>query len=385
VIDENSFPPVNGGGLLIQNTLTVDAGHQVTLNGTASMTFDGQSQTIDNLDIEGAATTRMNPNVSFSGPDSNGPVTVTLGPNVLIHGLLTLSNGSQSTTLVNDGIINADQIGLYSTVLVVRVDNFANDGTAEATNSGTLLVWSNWNNATGGMITANGGVVVFTSNGSNAGMIQATNGGTVEIGVGDEFVGGIFQNNGLLEANNGSVIQLGTNLTWSNSGKIVLKNGTVSAASVNVGDGTLSGSGTIDGDLTLSSDPSTLTFDTGGETQGNLYDSLEVDGNVTLAGNLEISLINGFEPSQSDVFTVLTVDSADTLSGEFLNIADGGRLEAMDGGGSFVVNYESGAYANKIVLGDFEASNVPEPATAGIVGIGLGLLVRRGRNSSLFR
>jgi hypothetical protein len=72
----------------------------------------------------------------------------------------------------------------------------------------------------------------------------------------------------------------------------------------------------------------------------------------------------------------------DTLTGEFLNVIDGGRLETTDGLGSFLVNYGTGADANEIVLSDFEASAVPEPAMAGAFGLGFIGLVRRKRKTN---
>jgi hypothetical protein len=70
------------------------------------------------------------------------------------------------------------------------------------------------------------------------------------------------------------------------------------------------------------------------------------------------------------------------MSGEFLNVADGGRLETSDGAGSFLVNYGDGLYANEVVLSDFEPT-VPEPTGLGAMGLGLlGLIRRRRKNLS---
>jgi hypothetical protein len=219
---------------------------------------------------------------------------------------------------------------------------------------------------------------------TNKGLLKAVNGGTIQLGRGSDDVGnGSFENDGTLEADDGSTISIPASMSFTNLGKIILKNGTFSAGSLNIGDGTFAGSGRIECDLICSSDPSTLSFNLGGETQGILYDSLEVGGNATLAGYLQVRLVDGFLPSQSDTFIVLSVDSNDILSGQFLNVEDGGRLETVDGAGSFLVSYGSGDAGHEIVLSDFQPGTLPEPAGCSLLGISAAALARRRRKHSL--
>ena len=193
-----------------------------------------------------------------------------------------------------------------------------------------------------------------------------------------------FLNDGTLKATSGGTLQI-TSPNFVNDGTLSIDGGTLSLrqgvsffslgtpGTFNVGEGTLSGSGTIDCNVVLDPDPSTLAFVLRSDSD---FDSLAIDGNMSLAGNLEISLADGFEPWSGDIFAVLTVGSGDTLSGAFADVASGGRLDTMDGSGSFLVDYGPGQYANEIVLSDFES--VPEPAALGIAVVsGIGLMARR--------
>ena len=312
---------VSGGDLRVSRTLCVQNGLTVSdqnvdlTSSSGELVFDGPSQAIDNLNIVTAGFSWMN--IYASGPSSNGPQTLTLGPKVTVHGGAQFNNYHAGDALINNGTINADASATANTKITatkIILDSFTNNGTAEATNGGTLYIGS-----------------------------------------------ASFTNNGTLAVHNGGQI--------------------MTASGLNVGAGTLTGSGAIYGNVTLASDPSTLAFNIGGETQGTEYDSLSINGNMTLAGNLQITITNGFVPLGTDAFTVLQGAAGDTLSGSFLNVADGGRLETADGSGSFEVSYGSGAYANQIVLGDFVDGGLPEPASAVLLvgGCALGALRRPRR------
>jgi hypothetical protein len=190
-----------------------------------------------------------------------------------------------------------------------------------------------------------------------------------------------FTNNATIESMNGGTLDLSA-ATFINNGIIRLQGGTIKApsAGLNVGDGTLSGDGTINGNVILASDPSALAFDIGGTAQGVNFDLLMVDGNMTLAGDLQISLIDGFQSTitSSDLFDVLIVESPFSLSGSFLNVPSGGRLETIDELGSFEVFYSgSGQYAREIVLTNFQSGNIPEPTTISILLVESMILLRR--------
>jgi fibronectin-binding autotransporter adhesin len=292
-------------GMTIQNGFSSPGGN-ISLHGT--LTFDGPSQSIDNLTIE--AESGFPSTLNVDGPTSSGPTTLTLGPNLNVQGSLTFSDPTGKGTLLNNGTINDDSqpASGNSPTTIISIANFINNGTLEATNGGIISIQSS----------------TFT----NAGTIAVQSGGII-----------------------------------------------ISTNNLNIGEGTLTGSGTVQANVILDSDPSTLAFNIGGENQGTDYDSLTIDGNMTLAGDLQITLINGFIPNNLDVFTVLEVADGDMLSGNFDNVLDGQRILTADGAGSFLVNYGSGADADEIVLSDFES--VPEPTSAGSLLTGSAILLNR--------
>jgi hypothetical protein len=312
------YDPMGGPGSLIIQNGLTIADHNLVLNG--NVFFDGPSQTIDHLNIIGG-------NINTSGPHTVGSKTLTLGGDVYAHGGVSFSGD----TLVNNGTISAD-------VALSPIQMF--EGAVASTIS----------------------VASFTNNN----ILEVTNGSGLSV------LSGQFVNNGTIALHNG-LLNLDVKGFFSFEDTV---------GTLNVGDGTLTGFGTIDGDVIFDADPSTLALNIGGEVLGTEYDSLTIDGTTVLAGNLEISLTNDFLPLNADIFTVLQVDASDTLSGAFLNVADGGRLETADGLGSFEVMYGSGDFANEIVLEDFEPS-VPEPTGITLMGAGLlGLLGRRRRDGA---
>ncbi len=140
------------------------------------------------------------------------------------------------------------------------------------------------------------------------------------------ILGGGFTNteSGTIQVTNGATVEF-EQANFTNKGTFSVHNGIFDVGILDIGAGTLTGSGTINGNLTLDSDPSTLAFNISGETQGADYDSLTINGTTILAGDLQLTLTNGFFPLPTDIFTVLNVDSSDILTGaHVLNVANGG-------------------------------------------------------------
>lgn len=169
--------------------------------------------------------------------------------------------------------------------------------------------------------------------------------------------------------NTGTISTTGSPLATINiQGGLLEGNGTISA---NVTDaailspGLSAGTLTISGDLTVTA-TSQFKLEIGGVTQGTGYDFLSEGGTVALNlnGTLDLSLINGFVPNSAALFTV--VGSNQNLTGAFLNVANGGRLFASNGGGSFQVNYGPASQfaQTAVVLSSFA---VPEPSVVGLL------------------
>ncbi len=95
----------------------------------------------------------------------------------------------------------------------------------------------------------------------------------------------------------------------------------------------------------------TLQIEIQGTAPGSGYDQLlhsRGSGVAELGGILELHLMDGFTPARADIFEIL---SATSLLGAFDNVADGSRLDAIHGNGSFLVSYGAGSGA--IILSDF--------------------------------
>jgi T5SS/PEP-CTERM-associated repeat protein len=123
--------------------------------------------------------------------------------------------------------------------------------------------------------------------------------------------------------------------------------------------GASAGGTTIVGDYTVQpGSGAILQIEIGGTATATEFDFVNVTGNAMLAGELQLSLINGFLPSPTDEFIVF---NAASLLGFLTNAGNGGRLDTVDGLGSFQVNYgpTSGFNPNQIVLTDFEFAGLP--------------------------
>jgi filamentous hemagglutinin len=145
----------SNGIVYIQNGITI-ANTNLDLADYANLYFDGPSQTIDNLNITANGPTGY-AYVYPGGPNSGGAATLTLGSNLTVHDGIHFFDNATGDGLINDGTLNADVSG--GSGISVYIDNFINNGTAEATNGDTLYInSSSWINA--GTISATGSSTV---------------------------------------------------------------------------------------------------------------------------------------------------------------------------------------------------------------------------------
>ncbi len=269
------------------------------------------------------------------------------------NGSGSLRSGNGGTFLNAAGATFTD-----ATTGAVQITNAPSGGTFTFTNAGTYL-------KTGGTATTIN--VPFVNQGT---LIART--GTVQFAA--AFTQSAPASNILVAAGATAQFDLGLNL----AGGSLTGSGTVVGNVTNtafISPGSILGQLTIQGNLLLNPG-SQLVFDIGGTTQGTTYDFLNVTGTATLAGLFTVNVVNGVQSTilPATTFTLLT---ATTLTGSFSNAADGARFFAANGTGSFLVNYT----ATSMTLSGFQP--IPEPSTWALLLTGLGAValatVRRRR------
>jgi RHS repeat-associated protein len=161
---------VNGGLDLSSGEVTVTGGLTVNaalgLGNTAGTTYG-------RLSFQGSQTVDGTGSVLLGGSGSNGLVmtpgtTLTLGPNLTIHGKSGIVGGgpSSNNNIVNQGTISADVGGsLYGLYLG---SNWTNTGTIRAQNGGTINLEGNFATARLGTVTTSGGTGTINLDGTLA-------------------------------------------------------------------------------------------------------------------------------------------------------------------------------------------------------------------------
>ena len=369
----------------------------ITVNGAGSsitalvgtVVGGGNAVNRGNISIQAGATANLGNFTSVSGGDS--ALTVTGGGSILtvnnydIRGFAA-TGGANSLTIQNGAVFNSGNT-------TVGTNSNAASLTAQITGAG-----SEWNN-TGGM--------TFGSNSAGSSVLVAnqadvTVGGTTSAvadaqitvtGAGSTWTNsgnvGLADDSMLSVTNNGEFDASGSFIAASDNADIVVNTGgVIRADEVRIQGGSLSGNGTVDGNvingldgfvgtvspgtspgvLSITGDydqgtNASLLMELGGSTAGIDYDVLQVGGAATLGGRLEIVLINSFEPLLGASFDLITATSIAGDFNTFLLPELAGELswltETIDLGGSQV----------------YRASVVPLPASAWLMLSAIGMLI----------
>ena len=278
----------------IENGITI-ANHNLDLAPGSNVYFVGGNQAVDNLNI----TPTGSVNMYTSGPILGGPWTVTLGANVVVHGGVTFATFTPGDSLINNGTINADTPAYPTNI---TLDNFTNNGTAEATNGATLNInspnaISNGHNPP--HVNSSSVYLTGTTSGINAGKVttDATStiylGGVVTIGSNGTFSGAGTLNSSANITNSGSFSQSGlqnwaADTTFTNSAGTATFGtdaGSISASplSINATGGSVTfGSTQHLASLTISSGASATAS---ASTPRNVI----VTGSVSVGGSLDLT------------------------------------------------------------------------------------------------
>ena len=345
----------------VVNGLTLTAGSVVKVNNNSLLTFEGD-QTIGGTGNIQFGTSSLNNRVNLEG---NG-VTVTLGPNVVIHGHTGVIGEAVfiggASTLLNQGKISADGLDVATGSIVAgglivlsSQSAFNNAGTLEAKNGATLRFDGNVTNTGSGHIDALAGSVVLQ------------NGVTVTGGTINTTGTGVFRpannnNNFLVGATLNGVIDLDTTTgveRFSNgltltAGSVIKINNSSILASENTQ--TIGGTGTI-------------TF---GSAANN---RLNIEGNgsvLTIGPNVVVNGENGLIGLQ-------------VFAGGPAKLINNGKISASVAGGNITIQTTSGAADSVLNNGTLEAINGGTLALNSNVTGAVGSVINAGAGSRVLQ
>lgn len=270
-----------------------------------------------------------------------------------INTVLYVPNTSATVQVVNNGTGPSDTLsfrGFQTSNLAVSSNSFVFSGT------GNTLV-----EAVGGFISA---TAAATMNGT----------GTLTF----SGLGGAFTLNGGITVNAGNVVfnltdpsttpaTVGSNGKFYGTGTLngsVTSGGTISAGVINgVGGALRVGSLQLTGGA--------MEVEMRGTSVGSGYDQIQAINSLAgfALGNglatLNVTFQNGFVPAAGDTFTILRhTNNGLTQTGFFANAPVDGQTYQL-GGGSFIIDYQSGVNGRDVTL---TAVAVPEPATLAMMG-----------------
>jgi hypothetical protein len=386
---------VNSGGLIVaENNSHVDLNRATLQGGTLTSTGTGHFHGIDaflsGVTITAGSTIEL----------SDGKALTLLG-NILNNGTLSLIATSGSNELRFDG--SATLSGAGNITLSDASSNRISSGSAGS----TLTLGAQQTILGAGEVGRNNLAI------TNQGTIWATGANALVL----DNASSTFTNNGTLKASGSGgmsikdpVTNLGTIEIMSGSSVIVegaftqsaitsstkLAGGTFTSTGFSLQNGSIAGSGTINGPVTATSGAvylggigsvgalaftstlnlgsgSSLFFDLGGTAPGTGHDRLN-GTTIALNGSLSLAFVNGFQSTITSNDTLTLINASSALSGTFASLPNGSRLTTTDGFGSFQVNY----LANSLTISNFQA--IPEPSTYALLGVGaFGVLIAQRR------
>jgi T5SS/PEP-CTERM-associated repeat protein/autotransporter-associated beta strand protein len=413
---------IKAGGLVSSRNSNY-IGYQPGSSGTVNVSGAGSKWNSDWLDIGSSGTGTLNiEDGGLVGCSScyikNGTVSLTNAGS--LQARVTLSLGSGATLNIGDGIasdclVSAQYMDFSPSVTAPAICNL-NGGTIQfflivkKTNG---IATINWNDGTirnldastdlGIAIVGESGITLkLAATGTHAFYIDAGRKGIVRTVLRDATSGGTLEKRGdgllmLSSANTytgGTTIAAGT-LALDSTGSLAsspidVQSGATfdisakSGYSIDAGK-TLTGSGTIIGDLSISgihapgssigvetvkgnySLLGELQIELAGTTVGTGYDEVLISGSsvykTTLSGTLSLDWTGFTGSTDATRLWILKNDTAGTLSGAFSNYANGACLGFHDGR-SWYLSYNANAATGKLTGGnDVLIAPVPEPAT----------------------
>lgn len=304
---------------------------QVTVTSSGIVDLNGKNETLGQLALSGGGRVQstgglLTVNGQLGLQDS---AEVDLGAGSLtLEASIVRSGSSSSMSRIEAGLITlgntqnimfADNSAAAVELEVVGVITGSVPGSfLQKTGTGTLRV-TGANTYQGGTTIETGTFIVDNSSGS------ATGTGSVTVATGATLTGG--------GAVGGSVLmQNGATITPAGFGSVAI--GDLDTGALSMNSTSIAHFQINDGLLTLKND------------------RLDITGNALLNGSLVLENLNLSNlPNAGTNYTIL---SATSITGAFANVANGARLNTIDGSGSFVVNYGGAS----VVLSNFLAAGL---------------------------
>src|ERR1017187_6939436 len=310
-IQGGTLTSLGGGSLVVPtgNLITLDGSTKGAITLSAGSTFTAGPDTTTDL----IGTVNNNGNIQITGGGGSNGV---LG----LNGDTTLQ-GSGTVSLAYSGSGAGQAIIQQQAGGVTLTNESTIQGTGTIGNGGLSVV-----NASGGTILANapGQTLIINGTGgfTNDGMVKVSSGSTLQV-----MPITYAQNGGSTIIHGGGTLDASA---VAENGGLVQVDGALNSPSVDVGPlGTLSGIGTITGDVTndgkvvlgdLVLSPATLS-EVGNFTQesdgtldegiGSLdHGQLSVTGDIDLGGTVDISLLGGFVPANNEEFELINYSGA---------------------------------------------------------------------------
>ena len=395
---------LNAGELDINNAAAIGTG-TFTINGGVIDNTSGAAITLSNNNAETWAA-----NFTFAGANDlnlgtgaialTADVTVTDPAKTLTVG--GIISGAHSLTKSGAGTMTLSGSNTYSAGTTL-VSGRLNLNTASALGTGTFTIDSGTlDNSSGGTLTISNaqtwaGSFTFLGTGSlnmGTGAISLTAATTITVAAGALAIAGVISGGfALNKSGSGTETLTGANTftggTTLSAGILYVNNSSGSGTgtgAVTVNGGTLAGTGSVSGSLTVNSGgtldpgvggPSTFasgpfsiasgTFDVdiNSSTAGTGYDQLNVTGTVNLTGST--LHLNGTRTSNGgDTIVLINNDGADAVTGTFSGLAEGALVSLN--GVNYNISYHGGD-GNDVVLTDAAptvataASATPSPVT----------------------